>query len=350
MDIEQQVWGMTQEGDAIILYTMTNAHGEYVKLTNIGASIVAIGVRDRGGVVGDVALGYKDWQSYFNDGPAMGNSVGRYANRIAKGKFNLNGVDYRLAVNNGPNHLHGGPTGFQNRVWQCRVEGNRVVFNYVSAPNEEGYPGELGCEACFDWDDDANLEITYFAKSDADTICNLTNHVYFNLKGDGDGIIEDHVLQLNAHKFLPTDNTSIPTGVLEDVAGTPMDFLQPHVLGERIEEKYEHLINGKGYDHCWAIDNWKKGELAFAGVLSSPQSGRSVEVRTTQPGIQIYTGNWLSGSPLNRNGEEYVDRSGVAMECQAFPDTPNKPNFPSCVLKKGDIYEQHIIYSFKIKK
>lgn len=347
IDIEQQVWGMTSEGVAVILYTMTNKHGEYVKLTNLGATIVAIGVRDKTGAVGDVALGYADWQSYMNDGPAMGKSVGRYANRIARGKFTLNGKDYRLAVNNGPNHLHGGPTGFQNRVWDCRVEGNRVVFAYLSAANEEGYPGELGCEACYDWDDDANLEITYFAKSDADTICNLTNHVYFNLKGDGVGTIEDHVLQLNATKYLPTDSTSIPTGDLAEVSGTPMDFVKPHVIGSRIEDDFEALKFGKGYDHCWAIDGYEKGKLTLAGVLSDPNSGRRVEVKTTQPGVQIYTGNWLSGSPLNRNSEEYVDRSGVAIECQAFPDTPNKANFPSCVLKATEVYQQHIIYSFK---
>lgn len=349
MDIEQVVWGMTQEGEPIILYTMTNSRGEYVKLTNLGATIVAVGVLDKKGVVGDVALGYKEWQSYMNDGPAMGKSVGRYANRIARGKFSLNGVDYRLAVNNGPNHLHGGPTGFQNRIWQSRVEGNRIVFNYVSASGEEGYPGELGCEACFDWDDEANLEITYFAKADADTICNLTNHVYFNLKGDGNGIIEDHTLQLFAQKYLPTDSTSIPTGELANVAGTPMDFTTPHVIGERIEENFEALKFGKGYDHCWAIDGWEVGKMCKAAVLSEPTSGRSVEVYTTQPGVQIYTGNWLEGAPLNKEGKEYVDRSGVAMECQAFPDSPNKANFPSCILEKGEIYQQHIVYAFKAK-
>lgn len=349
MDIEQVIWGMSDQGDAIVLYTMTNSYGEYVKLTNYGATIVAIGVRDRNGVVGDVALGYGDWGSYKSDGPAMGKSVGRYANRIAKGKFTLNGKDYRLAVNNGPNHLHGGPGGFQNRIWQSRVEGDRVVFNYISAANEEGYPSECGCEACFDWDDDANLEITYFAQSDGDTIVNLTNHVYFNLKGDGVGTIEDHNLQLFANKYLPTDGSSIPSGEIADVEGTPMDFVEPHIIGDRINNDFEALRIGNGYDHCWAIDGWMKGKMCKAAILSDNVSGRIVEVSTTQPGVQIYTGNWLSGSPLNRYGQEYVDRSGVALECQAWPDSPNKEHFPSVVLKKGEVYEQHIIYSFSAK-
>lgn len=346
IEIEQQIWGMTTEGQPIILYTMTNAIGAWVKLTNLGATVVGVGVPDKNGAIDDVLLGYKEWQSYQGDGPAMGKSVGRYANRIARGHFNLEGKEYRLAINNGPNHLHGGPTGFQNRVWESRVEGNRVVFNYVSAPGEEGYPAELGAEVCYDWDDGCSLEITYFAKADGTTIVNLTNHLYINLKGDGQGTIEDHTLQLNASRFLPTDSTAIPTGELELVAGTPMDFTTEHAIGERINDDYEHLKIGKGYDHCWAIDNWAKDRLCHAATLSEAKSGRYVEVRTTQPGIQVYTGNWLDGSPEGKHGY-YVDRSGVALECQAFPDAPNKPQFPSCVLQKHEIYEQHIIYSFK---
>lgn len=348
IDVEQQIWGMTPDGDPVILYTMTNANGAWVKLINLGATVVGVGVPDKNGKIDDVVLGYKDWQSYQGDGAAMGKSVGRYANRIGRGKFTLDGKECRLAINNGPNHLHGGPSGFQNRLWQSRVEGNRVVFSYVSAPNEEGYPGELGCEACYDWDDDCNLEISYFASTDSATIVNLTNHLYFNLKGEGCGTIEDHTLQLNCQKFLPTDSTAIPTGVLESVVGTPMDFIAPHIIGQRINDDYEHLKIGKGYDHCWVIDNWEKDKLCFACTLSETSSGRVVEVRTTQPGIQIYTGNWLDGSPMGKHNE-YVDRSGVAMECQSFPDTPNKPDFPSCVIRKGDTYEQHIIYTFKTK-
>lgn len=341
---------MTPEGDTVILYTMINARGESVKLTNYGAAIVAIDVLDKNGAVGDVALGYTKWQDYVSDGPAAGKSVGRYANRIARGRFELDGKEYRLAVNNGPNHLHGGPTGFQNRVWGARVEGDRVVFSYTSAAMEEGYPGELHVEACYDWDDQANLEITYFARSDAKTIVNLTNHVYFNLKGDGQGSIEDHVLTLHAAKWLPTDATSIPTGSLAAVDGTPMDFRTPHTIGERINDDFEALRFGNGYDHCWAIDGWKQGveTMIDAAELYSPESGRQVRVSTTQPGIQVYTGNWLGGSPMGKHGE-YSDRSAVALECQAWPDSPNKPSFPSVVLDAGQTYAQRITYSFSVK-
>lgn len=349
MEVTQNIWGMTPQGEPIIRYTMTNSLGASVSLTNYGATILSIIVPDRDGKLSDVALGYGEWQDYVADGPACGKSVGRYANRIAKGRFSLEGKEYRLAVNNGPNHLHGGPTGFQNRVWESRVETNRVVFSYMSTAGEEGYPGELNVEACYDWDDDCNLEITYFAKSDATTIVNLTNHVYFNLKGDGVGIIHDHYLQLAASRFLPTDSTAIPTGELESVRSTPMDFTEAHLIGERIEEDYIHLKYGKGYDHCWAIDGYEKGRLSSAGELYEPVSGRTVHVSTTQPGIQIYTGNWLSGSPKSKSGVDYVDRSGVAMECQAFPDSPNKPQFPSVVLTPDQTYEEHIVYSFGIK-
>lgn len=346
MNIEQQVWGMTEEGMPVIQYTMTNSRGAYVKLCNLGASIVAIGVPDADGKLDDVALGYPMWESYRGDGPAMGKSVGRYANRIARGRFTLDGVEYRLAVNNGPNHLHGGPTGFHNRLWESRVETDRVVFGYLSPSGEEGYPGELSVEACYDWNDDCELEITYYAKSDATTIVNLTNHVYFNLKGEGNGDILDHTLSLNAARYLPTDAGSIPTGELAPVESTPMDFYtEPHTLGERIDADFEALHTGKGYDHCWAINDYEKGKFSLAAILSSPESGRAVTVFTTQPGIQVYTGNWLEGCPAGKRGD-YADRSGVALECQAFPDSPNKPQFPSPTLTADDTYEEHIIYKF----
>lgn len=347
MEIRQQIWGMTPEGEAVILYTMTNSRGESVSMTNYGAAITAINVLDKNGAIGDVALGYGKWQDYISDGPAMGKSVGRYANRIARGKFTIGDKEYRLAINNGPNHLHGGPNGFQNRLWGARVEGNRVVFNYLSIAGEEGYPGELTVEVCYDFDDEANLVITYFARSEADTIVNLTNHAYFNLTGDGSGSIEDHSLKLYAQKWLPTDATQIPTGELADVAGTPMDFREASVIGSRIGDDFEALKIGNGYDHCWAIDGYTDGQkFLLAAELTSPVSGRTLTVRTTQPGVQIYTGNWLDGCPLGKTGAEYGDRHGVAIECQAFPDSPNKQNFPSVLLEKGKIYEEAIIYSF----
>lgn len=351
MDIQQIIWGSTPEGEPIIRYTLTNTRGESVALTNYGAAIVAINVLDKNGAIGDVALGYPKWQDYISDGPAAGKSVGRCANRIAKGKFTLDGQEYRLAVNNGPNHLHGGPTGFMNRVWNARVEGDRVVFSYTSAAGEEGYPGELYVEACYDWDDRANLEITYYARTDAKTIVNLTNHVYFNLKGDGVGTIEDHILTLNASKWLPTDSTLIPTAEAPiSVEGTVMDFRAPHLIGERINTDCDAMKFGKGYDHCWAVEDWAKdGRVRPAAELYSPDSGRVVLVSTTQPGIQVYTGNWLEGAPTGKNGA-YQDRSAVAMECQAWPDAVNRPDFPSVVLEAGDTYKETIVYSFSTKK
>lgn len=359
-EITQQVWGFTPAspsgeggGEPVILYTMTNANGATVQLTNYGAAIVGVTVPDRSGRMADVALGYDKWQSYIADGPAMGKSVGRYANRIAKGSFTLDGKTYQLAVNNGPNHLHGGPTGFANRLWESRVEGDRVVFGYHSADGEEGYPGALYVEACYDWDDDNTLEITYYAKPDGDspeaTVVNLTNHVYFNLNGHDSGSALGHTLTLKASRYLPTDETAIPLAVPQapaTVEGTPMDFRTPHTLGERIDEPFQQLIRGKGYDHCWVIDDTP----GPAAELFSEESGRFVKVTTTQPGIQIYTGNWLSGCPQSKTeGFSYEDRYGVALECQAFPDSPNRPDFPSVVLRPGEVYEQHIAYEFGTK-
>ncbi len=357
MEITQQVWGFTPEnasgegGSPVILYTMTNRHGASVRLTNYGATVVGITVPDREGEMADVALGYGRWEDYVGDGPAMGKSVGRYANRIARGLFTLGDKTYRLAVNNGPNHLHGGPTGFQNRLWEGRVEGDRVVFGYHSADGQEGYPGELYAEACYDWDDDNRLEITYFARSQADTVVNLTNHVYLNLDGHDRGDILDHVLTLHAEKYLPTDDTSIPLPQAPaDVADTPMDFRTPHVIRERIDYPFDQLVWAKGYDHCWAIDNYRKGVCSAAGELYSPTSGRYVRIETTQPGIQLYTGNWLAGCPESKTaGFYYGDRCGLALECQAWPDSPNRPDFPSTLLREGSVYEQHIVYQFGVK-
>ncbi len=360
-EITQQVWGFTPAapggeagGEPVILYTMTNSKGASVRLTNYGAAIVEITVPDREGHMADVALGYDKWQSYVADGPAMGKSVGRYANRIAKGTFILEGKTYKLAVNNGPNHLHGGPTGFANRLWEGRVEGNRVVFGYHSADGEEGYPGDLYVEACYDWDDDNRLEITYYARVEGKaTIVNLTNHVYFNLDGHDSGSVLNHELTLHASRYLPTDDTAIPlpAGQTPDqVEETPMDFRTPHAIGERIDEPFQQLIWGKGYDHCWVIDPGLADGKKTVAELYSPDSGRFVEVATTQPGIQIYTGNWLAGSPESKTaGHFYADRDGVAMECQAFPDSPNRGDFPSVVLKPGETYEQHIVYRFGTK-
>lgn len=350
MEVEQTVWGFGPEGEAIILYTMRNKSGAAVQLTNIGASIVAVAVPDKEGNLADVALGYKDFMSYFNDGPAMGKTVGRYANRIANGAFTLDGVTYRLAVNNGPNHLHGGPTGFANRIWESRVETDRVVFSLVSPDGDENYPGELGVEVVYDWDEECSLEITYYAKCSAPTIVNLTNHAYFNLGGEASGSVLGQTLRLNAANWLPTDPTQIPTGEIAGVEGTPMDFRKAKPLGQDIDEDFEALKIGKGYDHCWVVDNWEENVLAEVAELADPVSGRVMTVYSSQPGAQVYTGNWLAGSPAGKSGRGYDDRDGVAIECQRFPDTPNKPEFPSARLDPDQIYVEKIVYKFGVTK
>lgn len=350
MEIEQHVWGFTPEGEAIILYKMTNAGGAYVTLTNIGASIVGIGVPDRNGKIEDVSLGFQSWQDYFGDTAYLGKTAGRIGNRIANGRFSLNGKEYRLSINNGPNHLHGGPKGLAEVVWDGRIEVNRVIFSYISPDGEENYPGNVGIEAVYDWNDDCELEITYYAKTDAPTILNLTNHVYFNLKGEGNGDILSHELQLNASRYLPTSSVTIPLGEKAPVAGTPMDFTTAKPVGQDIESDFEQIRFGSGYDHYWILDGWKKGKMVDAGTLYEPESGRLMTVRTTQAGVIFYSGNYLHGvAGADKTGKLFERRSGLALECQNYPDAPNHPDFPSVVLNPGDDYEEHIIYRFGVK-
>ena len=346
MEIEQRTGGYTDKGDVIVIYTMTSVSGAYIEVSNVGAAICSIVVPDRDGNLKDVALGYQKPESYMFDAPAMGKSVGRFANRVANGVFTLDGVEYRLMQNNGINHLHGGIEGFGNRVWQSRVEVNRVVMTLDSPDGDQGYPGSLSIEAIFDWGDDNILEITYHAKSFAPTIINLTNHTYFNLEGHDSGSVLDHLLQLNCTKWLATDNTQIPTGELADVAHTPMDFTKSRKIGAEINTDFEALKIGYGYDHCWVVDGWKKESLHHVGTLYEPKSGRVMDIISTQPGVQIYTGNFLQGCPIGKGGYKYSNRDGVAIECQGFPDAPNKPQFPSCRLDSDDMYEQSIIYRF----
>ena len=348
MEIEQNVWGFTPEGEAIIIYTMTNSKGSSVRISNIGAGIVSVIIPDRNGNLDDVALGYGRPEDYFGDGPCMGKTPGRYANRIALGKFWLDGKEYHLAQNNGPNHLHGGPNGFANKLWTGRVETDRVVFNLVSPDGDEKYPGEVVAEVVYDWNDENELEITYYAKTSAPTIINLTNHAYFNLRGESTGskAMLEQKLQLNASHYLATDATQIPTEI-SPVEGTPMDFTKPKSLGKDIDADFEALKIGHGYDHCWVVDKWEKGKLCDVGTLEDEVSGRRMIIKSTQPGVQVYTGNWLQGAPLSKEKKEYENRDGVAIECQAFPDSPNHEQFPSTVLHPEELYQQTIIYRFE---
>ena len=347
IDIEQQLWGMTPEGEAIVLYTMRNAQGAEVKLTNFGAAVAGIVVPDREGRMADVALGYKRPEGYFGDGAACGKSVGRVANRIAGGRMTVEGEEYRLEVNNGTNHLHGGTKNFANRVWESRVETNRVVMDLLSDDGDQGYPGELHVEAVFDFDDDCALEITYLARTDRTTPVNLTNHVYFNLSGEASGSVLDHELRLRSSRAPEMDARQIPTGRLLDVAGTPQDFREFRALRPGIDSEFNHIRDFRGYDHPFAIDGWNPGILGEAGCLRDPRSGRQVEVLTSQPSVMIYTGNWLSGGcPETKSGSRYEDHAGVAIECQNFPDAVNRPEFPSPLLRPGETYCQKTVYRF----
>lgn len=335
----------TPLGDATIV-RLTNDHGAWVELSSLGAGITGLGVADRNGNIENIALNYADYASYFEDGPCMGKIPGRYANRIAKGIFRLGDKEYQLAVNNGPNHLHGGPTGFQNRLWECRELPNGVRFTYVSADGEEGYPGQLRVTADYIWSENDILDLYLRAVTDKDTVVNLTNHCYWNLRGAQSGSVLDQELRLNASRWLPTDFTLIPTGEPAPVAGTPMNFTTAKPLGRDIRADFPALKYGKGYDNCFLLDGWKRNYLTEAATLHDPVSGRTLRVATTQPGVQVYTGNWLDGSPAGPEGHQYRDYDGVAIECQGFPDAPNHPGFPDQTLRPGQPYDQHIRFTF----
>ena len=332
----------------ITLYTITNSKGASVVLSSLGAGIVAVNVPDAKGNIENVVIGYKNPADYYADGPCAGKTPGRFANRIAKGQLNVDGKDYQLAINNGPNALHGGPTGFMNRIWDSSTDGDdSVAFTYASADGEEGYPGNLDARVEYTWTEDNELVIQYTAVTDADTVINLTNHAYFNLAGENSGTVLNHELRMACSKWLPTDSTQIPTGEVASVKGTPMDFTSFKALGKDIHDDFEALKIGKGYDHCFVVDEWIPGELIPVAWLKDPVTGRKLEVSTTQPGAQLYTGNWFGGeTPLNPEGRPYQDYEGVAIECQHFPDSPHHPNFPSTSLRPGEIYNEKIVYKF----
>lgn len=349
MQLTKELWGRSACGKEIFLYTLKNATGAYVQLSNVGAGLVAAVVPDKDGNMADVVLGYPDPMSYFGDGPCAGKVPGRYANRIALGRFSLDGKEYVLPVNNGPNHLHGGPEGFQNKVWESRENEGGVEFLYYSEDGEMGYPGALKVVARYEWTEENELRLTLTAESDAATVVNLTNHAYFNLNGEGNGNILGHVLRLNASEYLPTTDSLIPLGESAPVAGTPMDFVNEKVIGTEIKADFPALKYGKGYDNCWVIDGAEPGQIQEAAYLYAPESGRTLTMFTTQPGVQVYTGNWLSGCPAGKNGHIYEDYDGVAIECQNFPDAPNQADYPSAVLRPGEVYGQAIIFAFGIR-
>ena len=338
-------------------FTLENKSKASVSFCNIGAGITSVIVPDREGNMADVVLGYKNLKDYIGDGPCMGKTPGRYANRIAKGILKIQDKEYRLPVNNGENHLHGGDKGFANQLWKGEQSANRVTFKYFSKDGEAGYPGNLTAQVVYSWSEDNELTIELTAVSDALTVCNLTNHSYFNLKGENAGNILDHKLKLYASKYLPTDSGLIPTGDLADVKGTPMDFTDWKLIGEDINKRFDALTFGKGYDNCWVIDNnvtfdssntkcQKSYIVSPAAELSCDKSGRKLTVYTDSCGIQVYTGNWLNGCPESKSGRSYQDYDGVALECQSFPDSPNRTNFPDVLLSAGKQYKNIIKFKF----
>lgn len=328
--------------------TLTNESGASATLSTLGACIVSVIVPDADGNLADVVIGYEDPASWMADGPCAGKVPGRYANRIARGHFSIDGTEYTLAINNGPNALHGGPTGFQNRIWTLvSADDRKVVMEYKAADGEEGYPGNLTARAVYTWTDDNTLNLELEAETDKPTVVNLTNHAYFNLAGHDSGSVLDHVLWLNAKRYLPTDETLIPLpGAPAPVAGTPMDFTSRKPLGQDINADFPALKYGKGYDNCWVIDRDEPGEMVIVAELGDLKSGRRLQVMSTQPGVQVYTGNWLAGCPVGKGGYAYSDYDGVAIECQGYPDAPNRPDFPSTLLRPGEKYRQEISFRF----
>ena len=352
--VSKQSFGKTANGQNIDLYTLRNAHGVEAKITNYGGILVSLKVPDRNGKFDDVVLGFNDLDSYLTkNNPYFGAIIGRYGNRIAKGRFKLNGVEYKLAVNNGENHLHGGIKGFDKVVWtghetQTKA-GPAVVLNYLSKDGEEGYPGNLRVTVVYTLTNNDELKIDYSATTDKDTVINLTHHSYFNLAGEGNGDILNQMVRIEADRFLPTDAGSIPTGELRPVAGTPFDFIKQGqtAIGARINQDDEQLKLGNGYDHTWVIKG-PAGKLRLAAGAWDPTSWRQLEVWTTEPGVQFYTGNFLDGTLTGKSGKRYQRRSGFCFETQHFPDSPNHPSFPTTTLKKGATYNSTTIYKFGI--
>lgn len=330
------------------LIPLTNVSGMTVVLTNVGAGIQKLLVPDRNGRMADVVFGYEDAATYVGDGPCAGKIPGRYANRIASGRFSLDGHDYTLAVNCGPNALHGGPTGFHNQVWTIVSQSaTRVVMQLESADGHEGYPGNVTVRATYEIGDDNRLSLTMEAVSDAPTVINLTNHAYFNLGGHNAGSCLNHRLWLKASRFLATDDSLVPLpGEPAPVVGTPMDFTTAKALGADIEAVYEPLKLAKGYDHCFVLDDYRPGIMQQVARLSDPASGRFVTISTDQPAVQVYTGNWLDDSPEGKDHYRYHDYDCVAIECQDYPDAPNRPDFPSTELRPGQTYRRHIEWRF----
>lgn len=352
MPITQQLFGHLPDNSCIDLFTLTNKQGMLVKITNYGGIVTSILAPNKSGLLGEVNLGFDNLNDYLQkDQPYFGAIIGRYGNRIANGKFTLNGKTYIIATNNASNHLHGGIKGFDKVIWQAKMATKRdipsLVLTYNSQDGEEGYPGNLNCQVIYTLTNDCELRIDYQAITDQPTIINLTNHCYFNLKDGGASTCLDHELQIFADSFTPVNNNVIPTGEIKSVKRTPFNFLKPKRIGEHIEQNNPQLKIGNGYDHNFVLQG-EKG-IKKAAKIIAPSSGRILEVYTTEPGLQFYTANWLDNSLIGHNKIAYQKRCAFCLETQHFPDSPNHPNFPSTVLRPDKVFQSTTIYKFAVQ-
>lgn len=341
------------DGKMTGLYTLQNSNGLRMDVTNYGGKVVALLVPDRNGVFDDIVTGYHTIDEFLaSEEIYFGALIGRYGNRIGNARFTIDGEEYELAANNGPNHLHGGPGGFHAVVWDAQlIDSQTLQLSYHSPHMEEGYPGNLYVEVLYELTDQDEFRISYTATSDRHTVVNLTNHTFFNLAGEGSTSINDHMLRINADYYTPVDEGLIPTGEIAPVEGTPFDFRDYHRIGDRVDADHQQIAYGTGYDHNFVL-NREAGSryMMLAASIYDPVSGRVMEVLTTEPGLQFYGGNFLTGNETGKRGEPYVFRSSLCLETQHFPDSPNQPHFPSTLLRAGETYESHTIYRFSVKQ
>ena len=349
--LKREDFQATVQGKETDLYTLRNENGVEICITNYGGAIVAIMVPDKRGVMANIIQGHDNIKSLMQSPePFLSTLVGRYGNRIARGRFTMNGKEYKLAVNNGPNHLHGGPTGFHARVWDAeQLNEQELILRYVSAYYEEGFPSELHMTVKYGLSEENELSIEYFGTTNKKTVVNMTSHGFFSLAGIATPTPSamNNVVQINADFYIPIDETSIPTGEILKVEGTPFDFRTPHVVGERIDADDEQIRHGAGYDHCFVLNKNEPGELSFAAKVVEPDSGRTMEVYTTEPGVQFYSDNWADGFPGTHGATS--GRRALGFEAQHFPDSPNRPYFPSVLLRPGQAYTQKTIYKFGVE-
>jgi aldose 1-epimerase len=351
--IKKESFGKTPDGKPVDVYTLTNSHGLEARIMNFGGIVLSVRVPDRNGKLDDVVLGFDSLEPYLTNDPHFGSIIGRYANRIANGKFTLDGVEYTLPKNNGPNTLHGGVKGFDKALWQAEPsqseKGVALVLRYTSKDGEEGFPGNLKTKVTYTLTDSDELAIDYEATTDKATPVNLTSHGYFNLAGQGTGDVLAHELLINADRFTPVDTNLIPTGELRPVKGTPLDFTKTNPIGARINDNYEQLVLAHGYDHNFVINRKGQG-LELAARVHEPSTGRVLEIHTTEPGVQFYSANFLDGTISGKQGRVYKQHYAFCLETQHFPDSPNHPSFPSTILRPGQTYHSRTVYKFSADK